>query len=151
MPRKYSKEYMRRYVASHREQIRANATKRRKAARAEMVAVLGGCCVKCGARKDLHFDHIDPATKLDAVTRLLNTRAKLLIEVAKCQLLCAPCHSEKNRLPGEQSKHPAKHGSAAMYNKQKCRCESCCAWKQAYDVRWRVKSGRTKQPRLLVG
>jgi hypothetical protein len=151
MPRKYSKEYMQRYVASHREQIRANATRRRKAIRAEQVAALGGCCVKCGAREDLHFDHIDPTTKLDAVTRLLNTRAKLLIEVAKCQLLCASCHNEKNQLPGEQWKQLAKHGGAAMYNKHKCRCELCRAWKQTYDVGWRVKSGRTKQPRVLVG
>ena len=59
-------------------------------------------CKACGYNKQgsvLHFDHLDPSTKRfglasshDLRTRTINV---LKAEMAKCQVLCANCHSEK--------------------------------------------------------
>jgi hypothetical protein len=35
--------------------------------------MLGGRCVRCGANEDLEFDHIDPSTKVFAVTEAGNS------------------------------------------------------------------------------
>ena len=45
----------------------------------------------------LQFDHIDPATKVDAVSRMVGKKSmdEILQEISKCQVLCANCHLEK--------------------------------------------------------
>ena len=59
---------------------------------------MGGCCAKCGTTdlRILQFDHIDPSTKLYAISamRCADTET-FLAEVQKCQLLCANCHQIK--------------------------------------------------------
>jgi 5-methylcytosine-specific restriction endonuclease McrA len=49
-------EYLRGYIKAWRA-----------ARRAELIEMLGGRCVRCGAVEDLEFDHIDPTTKRFAV------------------------------------------------------------------------------------
>ena len=58
----------------------------------------GGKCVKCGSTDDLHFDHIDPSTKVNAVGSLAtgNGFTKCYQEALKCQLLCKSCHITKS-------------------------------------------------------
>jgi 5-methylcytosine-specific restriction endonuclease McrA len=75
---------------------------RRKAAAIDQ---LGGKCVRCGTKDDLDFDHMDPATKSFTIARRLAgvSEAKLQAELAKCQLLCGPCHLEKSRSEGSLS------------------------------------------------
>lgn len=59
---------------------------------------LGGKCVECGSTEDLHFDHIDPKTKVFTISRSLNRRWEVLqVELEKCQLLCAPHHRDKTK------------------------------------------------------
>ena len=43
----------------------------------------------------MDFDHRDPASKVDGVTRMVNANLSLdriLAEIAKCDLVCANCH-----------------------------------------------------------
>jgi hypothetical protein len=58
----------------------------------------GNKCIKCGATENLHFDHIDPATKVAAIGELATRNGfKLCYEEAlKCQLLCKSCHIQKS-------------------------------------------------------
>lgn len=78
-------EYMRSYVKARRHQRRA-----------ELIEMLGGKCVRCGATEDLAFDHIDPSTKRFVVgSSMSRAWAELVAEARKCQLLCPPCHREK--------------------------------------------------------
>ena len=68
--------------------------KRRKKRLQEMKDKLGNKCVKCGATKNLQFDHIDPKTKCFNVNPQ-DSWEKTLPELYKCQLLCPSCHLEK--------------------------------------------------------
>lgn len=82
--------------------------------KAELIQLLGGRCCKCGSEEALEFDHIDPQTKLFAISSLLSHAwTEVLEEVKKCQLLCKRCHIAKttdnadnnyNRLRGEDIK-----------------------------------------------
>lgn len=77
--------------------MREYQNRRRGALRAELISLLGGKCARCEATGVLQFDHIDPKTKLFPIADGLDKpRAILLQEVAKCQLLCVPHHTEKN-------------------------------------------------------
>jgi 5-methylcytosine-specific restriction endonuclease McrA len=61
-----------------------------------MREMLGGKCVRCGATSDLEFDHVDRHTKSFTIgSRAMSRWDGLLVELAKCQLLCRPCHIEK--------------------------------------------------------
>lgn len=57
-------------------------------------------CMDCGGRFPpcaMDFDHRDPTTKRAAVTRLIGRTgtARLLEEVAKCDIVCANCHRRR--------------------------------------------------------
>jgi len=58
----------------------------------------GNKCVKCGATDNLHFDHINPATKVAAIGDLAirNGFKRCYQEALKCQLLCKQCHIQKS-------------------------------------------------------
>lgn len=54
-------------------------------------------CMDCGetfAPCAMDFDHRDPSTKQAAVTRMIGRAgtARILDEVAKCDIVCANCH-----------------------------------------------------------
>ena len=71
------------------EYLRGYIKARRQWRRQQLVAMLGGVCVRCGATEDLEFDHIDPATKRFAVGSSMSRAWDELVEEAlKCQLLC---------------------------------------------------------------
>lgn len=108
------KEYMRQYMAKR--------YKRRKAAAIEQ---LGGKCVKCSSTEELHFDHIDPETKLFTIAKELDSvsEKRLQEELAKCQLLCPPCHEEKTLQDlGQQS---AKKTHGTLSSLRYCKCILC--------------------------
>ena len=73
------------------------------------VLLKGGSCEKCGYDKNLtslSFHHRDPSKKdfsLSARELGMYKEDRLLIEVNKCDLLCANCHMEE-------------HASAEMLN-----------------------------------
>ena len=73
-------------------------TRRHQKIKQILVAEGGGACAVCGYDRtvvNLHFHHVDPATKSFAVNM---ARGKSLAtfrrEAAKCVLVCANCHGE---------------------------------------------------------
>lgn len=77
----------------------------RAAIRAKVRALKGTVCWSCGGEfvnsSDLHFHHRDPSTKSftigDEMGRSRNWE-KLEAEIAKCDVLCIPCHRERHGL-----------------------------------------------------
>lgn len=63
---------------------------------------LAAQCTDCTERFTdpllLHFHHVDPATKSFDISRAA-TRALVTVdaEIAKCVVLCSPCHHERHR------------------------------------------------------
>lgn len=57
-------------------------------------------CKICGnqySSYNMHFDHIDPSTKFKNISQLKSVTVKtLLLEMEKCQVLCALCHRRKS-------------------------------------------------------
>lgn len=65
----------------------------------KLIQRLGGVCVRCGSANQLEFDHRDWRTKMDDIGNLVGRSAPGVIdaELAKCQLLCKPCHKAKTK------------------------------------------------------
>lgn len=97
--------------------------------RAEAIKFLGARCVVCGTENDLEFDHIDPRTKLFAISeRPTIDEVAFRSEIEKCQLLCRECHKRKSL-----SEYPKReHGTRAMYVRRGCRCELCVMANREY-------------------
>ena len=86
------------------------------------IELLGGKCAQCGATEDLEFDHIDPATK--ATHRVWSwSWVRINGELAKCQLLCVPCHFEKTRI--FISTAGGMWATRKNHHKKGCGCKSC--------------------------
>jgi hypothetical protein len=103
----YSREQMRDYMRAFRERRMASARK-----------MLGGKCVKCESVEDLQFDHVDPSTKVKALTKLIHAGEEVwFAELGKCQLLCGSCHREKHKA--------SSHGIRGW--RRGCRCDVCGA------------------------
>jgi hypothetical protein len=86
--------------------------------------VLGGKCVRCGTTENLEFDHIDPSTKVFAISAALSRAWDALVkEASKCQLLCKPCHVAK----GAEDRPELQHGTYYVYWYWNCRCDLCKA------------------------
>jgi len=66
----------------------------------------------CGATENLHFDHIDPNTKVAAVGTLATRNGfdRCYQEALKCQLICKSCHRKKSIENGD-------HISAAKHHR----------------------------------
>lgn len=79
------------------------------------------CCRRCGSKKDLELDHIDPSKKW--THRIWSySWEKIMREVAKCQVLCRDCHAGKTLSSVNRIK---KHGTVIAYVKYHCRCIEC--------------------------
>lgn len=114
----------------------------------KMLEYLGGKCVRCNSCTDLQIDHID---HLDKSFNISNNWGlswdKLVVELDKCQLLCADCHLQKTLEEGSFAKGSSNqpqnlHGTVWTYNKHKCRCEACKAAKSAAmkEQYWKKKN-----------
>lgn len=101
--RKYdnSTQYKREWNYRHREQRNAYRYRRIYEIRVAMLEKLGNACSNCGLKHDgqntpvFDFHHRDPTTKLFNINQNhLNrySKARVLIEVEKCELLCSNCH-----------------------------------------------------------
>lgn len=84
-----------------------------------------GPCAVCGTWSDLVVDHIDKTTKSVPVSKIWSWSAERRErELAKCQVLCVPCHDEKSRAEGGGT--ALRHGTLKRYKKG-CRCTYCRA------------------------
>lgn len=96
-----------------------------------------GPCTKCGSQADLQLDHIDPKQKIHhTVWSWAEERRK--VELAKCQVLCKPCHKEKSN---NELRRPITHGTRGGYDRG-CRCDQCKAHQSK-----RMKSYHEVNPR----
>jgi hypothetical protein len=73
-------------------------TRRHRKVKQTLVDEAGGACAVCGYARclvNLHFHHVDPATKSFGLTVALGKGLDRLREEArKCILVCANCHGE---------------------------------------------------------
>ncbi len=69
--------------------------RRRLKRKTQLVVAAGGRCVDCGytgAIAAFEFHHRDPTTKEFSLSNFNGVVSRLLVEAAKCDLLCANCH-----------------------------------------------------------
>lgn len=59
------REYDRKWRASNKEKKAASDKRYYDKLRAQIIEILGGCCVVCGTTEKLEFDHINNDGKLD--------------------------------------------------------------------------------------
>lgn len=112
--------------------------------RNEFIVRLGGMCKLCGAVDNLEFDHIDPQTKVESISKLWSHAKEIIeAELAKCQLLCKSCHLSKSlaTLP------KLEHGTVGMYERHKCRCDVCRRFYAQYRQKYRPANKRGRRPR----
>jgi len=78
--------------------VAENVTRRHQKVRRILREEAGGRCAICGYSRcalNLHFHHVDPATKSFAVNSGVGKAlATCRAEAAKCVLVCANCHGE---------------------------------------------------------
>ena len=93
-----------------------------------------GLCTKCGSWDDLNIDHIDPKLKISHKVWSWS-KERREIELAKCQVLCNPCHKLKTFKDMGYGKH-----NASGYNRG-CRCRICTDDVVAKNAAWRKRTG----------
>lgn len=74
-------------------------TKDRQKLKADLVAELGGQCIRCSYSKSIwsmHFHHRDRSNKDATIAHLVRDRRRALAfeEIKKCDLVCSNCHGE---------------------------------------------------------
>lgn len=81
----------------YKQHIDRYNTTRNTALKAKYVALLGGCCQRCGYAEynaALDFHHIDPAIKTASAMQVVysGNHEAACAELDKCCLLCSNCH-----------------------------------------------------------
>lgn len=100
--------------------------------RTRAIAHLGGRCARCESTEGLEFDHVDRTTRVMDISAAIMAGwswARLLEELAKCQLLCRPHHVEKSLEVGDMLS--VEHGGGAS-GKKNCPCGPCKSRKAEY-------------------
>jgi hypothetical protein len=134
---------------SYNTYMRKYMLKRYRVRRRKAILLLGGECVRCGSKKGLQFDHMDPKSRTFAIAkRGSSSEEKFWREVKKCQLLCGDCHLKKTLEENGWTYHRGEHGTAGGY--RYCgppACEPCqMAWRE-YQRRWREGKYGKRNPR----
>ena len=92
----YNKSWYRRNREKHGADVKKNNTRYRKMSKVKMDELKSAPCVDCGGTFPpcvMDFDHLDADTKIGNVSRLVVSSLRLaLVEVEKCELVCANCH-----------------------------------------------------------
>lgn len=101
--RQQAREQYQRWYRENREykleQSRLAQIKRSERHRERIAAAKVDGCVDCGSREDLHFHHLDPSTKKHTVADMDGaSTAAFLEEVAKCVVVCKPCHIARHKV-----------------------------------------------------
>ena len=96
---------------------------RRWAAERRAAFFRGKRCVRCGGAKRLELDHIDPSKKVSHNIWSWS-EPKREAEIAKCQVLCRPCHEQKT---ARDMRYGLTHGTEHGYRRYRCRCAHCKA------------------------
>jgi hypothetical protein len=134
-----TKEYMRDYMKDRYHRVRQ-----------ELIDQLGGKCVTCGSKKDLHFDHIKKKHKTFRMSDVHSVSDKRLKkEIKNIQLLCDECHKKKTKESWDFGAPKPQHGTYWMYRQHGCRCDKCADAYKEKNKEWNVR--RIKFKKLLSG
>jgi hypothetical protein len=116
---------------NYNEYMRLYMLDRYKRLRAACIEALGGQCERCGSKEKLQFHHRDRTLKKFTIAKRLVSvaRDQLIIELAKCGLLCEMCHRDETLKQLGRELGKGKHGLPSSY--RYCRCELC---KQAWST-----------------
>lgn len=97
--RKKNRQRLLAYDRRHWAEIKQRIANRRRARKAQLIALLGGKCYDCDTEfpdrpEVFDFDHRDSKQKLSDVASIIRTGSwkRVLIEVKKCDLVCTNCH-----------------------------------------------------------
>lgn len=95
----------RKHYHANKERYLENNRKKRAAMRAHVNALKSAPCTDCGQCYPyyvMQFDHIT-GTKVGGINTLVQHGSwqKLYDEIAKCEVVCANCHSERTHQRGE--------------------------------------------------
>lgn len=135
------------YNSYMNEYMKARYKKRRE----EVIIKLGGECKNCHSVDNLELDHIDPKSKFNTIARLSSASEVIFqAEVAKCQLLCRPCHMKKTMVDLGQLDARENHGTLSSY--KYCKCNLCKKAQSDYIKEYRKthirKRDRDKQSKI---
>lgn len=95
----YFKEYYKNNKDKHIKTVMLGTRSKRQAI--QKFKVERGCA-RCGFNKHpaaLHFHHIDKSTKKFGIGNLPSSHEDLIIEIEKCEILCANCHALEHADP----------------------------------------------------
>lgn len=101
---------------------------RRKNRRRILMEMAGGQCQTCNSTERLEFDHRDRLTKNFVLSgrHLDKSWTTILLELAKCDLLCHDCHLKRT-----VQQISVGHGEGAS-GKKNCSCTPCKTRKAEY-------------------
>lgn len=135
-----------RFESSHPYQIRMSYKDRDKQreyqnrwmkSRREAWLKDNGPCTSCGSWEELEVDHIIGNEKVNH--RIWSwSKERRDKELAKCQVLCNPCHREKTR----EELRVKTHGFT-MYCRYRCRCDVCTKANRDHRREW-VKRNKAR-------
>lgn len=81
-------------------------------------------CVDCGYIEDLtklSFHHLDPALKLRKVSSMVSaTDANFYAEVAKCAVVCEPCHKRRHAAMKQHEIAESERASQSLSKRLEC-------------------------------
>ena len=104
-----------------------------------------GPCSKCGSSERLEVHHTDPDKKVSH--RVWSwTAVRRNAELAKCVVLCKPCHLEETRAQ-YLAKYPIIHGDRNRGYKRGCKCDECRRAAREYAYRFNPPKYRLNAPR----
>lgn len=91
------KEYRREHYQANKQPYLDRAVSQKQRLLDLAAALKDVPCTDCGNRYPsyaMDFDHLDGEAKINSIANLtkLGSEAKLLLEVAKCEVVCAVCH-----------------------------------------------------------
>ncbi len=97
-----AREYCKAHYRKDKSRYIARAAKQNAVAKAAIMSVVNGIksdpCMDCGRCYPscvMEFHHRDPAQKISCVSKMALSLApigRVLLEIGKCDLLCANCH-----------------------------------------------------------
>lgn len=89
-------EYQKKYRELNRDKVNNSKRLKRENRWKEAIALLGGCCSKCGGIFDpvcYDFHHVNPEEKKFTIGENMQiSKQKLFDEIKKCILVCSNCH-----------------------------------------------------------
>ena len=96
------RESHKRYYFKNKQLYKDKNSKRKAELISFVISLKQKPCMDCGVKYPhyvMDFDHRDRNTKLDSINRMINfhsySKEKILVEIDKCDLVCANCHRQR--------------------------------------------------------